>query len=276
MKHSIEIDGQKRDIDIRPMDEDFIVYRKMYAPPLTPENIGKVNPGDWAEHIELFRKKGWQLLIEDFLRKHIRAIGSCAILAWDGDGVIGKMYFTTQEMWDAFVEADCFFCIEHESMPKFIESLSDERIESLLASPSHTLRLLCSNIGHFDTRYHGKGIASALLEVLRSWAMEHGWRRITIKSCPDVVPFWAVGPNQVRQGPLERRGFHIVSESRVAPEQAEFRREAITRILTGQFKEDDWDVKTYPDNIASVKRIAETSAWEDVYDREYVMALDLH
>ena len=28
-------------------------------------------------------------------------------------------------------------------------------------------------------------------------------------------------------------------------------------------------------NIASVKRIAETSAWEDVYDRDYIMAFDL-
>ena len=29
------------------------------------------------------------------------------------------------------------------------------------------------------------------------------------------------------------------------------------------------------DNMASVRRIAETPAWEDVYDRHYLMALDL-
>jgi hypothetical protein len=43
MKHPITIDGQQREIDIRPMDEDFIVYRKMYAPPLTRDNIGRIN-----------------------------------------------------------------------------------------------------------------------------------------------------------------------------------------------------------------------------------------
>lgn len=95
MRHSISIDGQDREIDVRAMDEDFIVYRKMYAPPLTPANIGKINPGDWAEHLQEFQGKGWQKLIEDFFRKLIHKMGSCAILAWDGDGVIGKMYFFT-------------------------------------------------------------------------------------------------------------------------------------------------------------------------------------
>ena len=52
MKHQITVDGQERQIDIRPMDEDFIVYRKMYVPPLTLENIGQVNPGDWGEHLD--------------------------------------------------------------------------------------------------------------------------------------------------------------------------------------------------------------------------------
>ena len=40
MLHTIEIDGLKRDIDVRPMDEAFIVYRKMYVAPLTPANTG--------------------------------------------------------------------------------------------------------------------------------------------------------------------------------------------------------------------------------------------
>ena len=49
MKHRIVVDGQERDIEIRAMDEKFIVYRKMFAPPLTPENIGKVNPAKSGE-----------------------------------------------------------------------------------------------------------------------------------------------------------------------------------------------------------------------------------
>lgn len=275
MKHRIEIDGQQRDIDIRPMDEGFIVYRKMYVPPLTPENISKINPGDWEKHLREFKSNGWQELIRQFLRKHIQTIGSCAILAWDGVGVVGKMYFTTKEVYEAFRQADGYFCVEHESMPRVIQSLSEVALDRMLESKSRTLQILCFNVGHFDPRYHGKGIASLMLEVLKQWAKEHSWRRLEIESCPDVVPFWALGPNVLRRSSLERRGFRMTSETIVPAPQAEFRRKAIQRILTGEFNDDDWDVKHYPGNISKVKELAEISAWQEECDKDYVMAFHL-
>lgn len=131
MKHTIHVGDKSRVIDIRMMDESFIVYRKMYRPPLTPENIGEINPGDWAEHLERFKRMGWQRIIEDFFRKQIRVIGSCGVLAWDGDGVIGKMYFTTKELFDEFLKQG-YYCVEHESMPRIIQSITDERLGRLL------------------------------------------------------------------------------------------------------------------------------------------------
>jgi predicted GNAT family acetyltransferase len=137
------------------------------------------------------------------------------------------------------------------------------------------LYVQCFNIGHFDARYHGKGIASAMLHELVQWAKENGWRRLEIASCLDVVPFWALGPHVLRRSVLERRGFRLAKESACPPKEADFRRKAIVRILTEQFKTDDWDAKTYPDNIAHVKRIAETSDWQAILDRDYVMACDI-
>jgi hypothetical protein len=58
MKHRISFNGASRDIDIRLMDETFIVYRKMYRPPLTPETIARINPGDWVEHLNRFKQSG--------------------------------------------------------------------------------------------------------------------------------------------------------------------------------------------------------------------------
>lgn len=274
MKHTTEIDGKRRHIDIRPMDESLIVFRKMYVPPITRENLGTGTPDDPPCLAEFLRTDAPHI-IEQFLRKQIGAIGSCAILAWEGDAVVGKMYFTTREMWDAFRQDDSWMCVEHESMPRMIQSLSDERITSLLASPTRTLYIQCFNIGHFDARYHGKGIASAMLHELKQWAKANGWRRLEIKSCPDVVPFWALGPNVLRRSALARRGFQVAEEVVCPPNEATFRRKAIFRILRGQFEDDDWDVKTYPDNIAYVKRIAETSNWEALFDRDFVMACDL-
>jgi hypothetical protein len=274
VKHTIEIDGDQRDIEIRPMDEGFIVYRKMYLPPITRENLDTGGPDD-PPCLTDFLRSDAPRIIKEFLWKQTRAIGSCAILAWDGDGVAGKMYFTTREMWNAFRQDDCWMCVEHESMPKMIRALSDARIASLLASPTKTLYVQCFNVGHFDTRYHGKGIASAMLGELKRWARENGWQRIEIDSCPDVVPFWALGPQHWRRSALEKRGFRLAKQTVCAPKDAEFRRQAIARILGGEYKEGDWDVKSYPGNIASVKVIAEASDWETIVDRNYVMAYDV-
>ena len=60
----------------------------------------------------------------------------------------------------------------------------------------------------------------------------------------------------------------------------QIRRRGILRSIdppkaAGQETADGWDVETYPWNVAQVRRLAKSSAWEDVYDRAYTMALDL-
>ena len=257
------------------MAESFVVYRKMYVPPLTPANIGTIAPHDDVAQLELFQEKGWLKTLEEFFRTEIQVLGSCAILAWDGDGVIGKMHFTTKEMHSAFRQAGGWYCVDHESMPNIIRSFRDDDVQKALASPSRTLFIVCFNVGHFDTRYHGKGIASAMLECLRNWARGRGWRRLEVPSCPDVVPFRAVGPQILRRGWLEKRGFFIASETRVAPEQVALRRQAIERIMTGPPEEGEWDYTHYPSNIRKVRALARDPSRTVECDRDYVMACDL-
>lgn len=271
MKHKILIEGRKKDIDIRPMDESFIVYRKMYVPPLTPANIGRVNPGDYAEHLKKFKKEGWQKVIEDFFMEQTRVLGSCAIFAWDGGGVIGKMYFTTKEIYNAFCQAGGYYCVEHESMPKIIQSFHQGELEKLLTSGSRTLFIVCFNVGHFDKRYQGKGIASAMLELLKNWAQERGWQKLEIPSCSDIVPFRSLGPHILRRGALERRGFYILSETPVSSEVAAVRRKAIEEIATGQSDHVPWE-DWYVENF---KRLSSDSSWMTQYDKDYLMAYDL-
>lgn len=275
MKHSILIDGQERVIDIRPMDERFIVYRKMYAPPLTPGNIDVIAPHDHAGYMRRFQREGWFGLIDGFLRKQIRTIGSCAILAWDVDGVIGKMRFTTREMYDAFRQVGAWPCVEHESMPRTIHSLAEEELQRLLASESRTLFITCLNVGHFDTRYHGQGLASTMLECLKQWARKHGWPRLECPSCPDVVPFRALGPQVMRRGWLEERGFHVARQTRVSSEEAALRRQAIVKILADELDPEAWDVRSYPSNVRKVKELASHMEWTTDCDVDYVMACGL-
>ena len=271
MKHPIKIGGLQRDIDIRPMDEDFIVYRKMYVPPLTRESISEVNPGDWREHLEEFKRAGWQELIREFLRRQIRALGSCAILGWDGNGVVAKMHFTTAEMFDAFKARGGCYCIESRSMPAVIESLKDAEVAELLKSPSRTLRILCFNVGHFDQRYHGQGIATALIECLKQWARERGWRRILADSCPDITPTTVVGDHLLRRSALERRGFRVLENTLAPPEQARARLRAIEVYAGGQNEHPvrtNWYVRNF-------QRLYADLAWRSEYDLDHVMVCDL-
>jgi len=275
MKHEMRIDGENRHLTIRAMDENFIVYRKMYTAPLTPGNIGRRNPGDPADLCG-FLKSDAPKIIEDFFRKQIQIVGSCMILACDGEGVIGKMHFTTREMHEAIGgperwESAFCYCVEHKGFAPKLQTFSDEELERLLRSESHTLRVVCFNIGHTDPRWHGLGIATALLEYLKLWAHERGWRRIEARSCPDITPDTVVGNWMLRRGPLERRGFRVVAETTVPPADALRRLEAIERFLTGNQDHPAW-AEWYARNA---HRLATDPVWKSEYDKDFLMACDL-
>ena len=280
MRHTIEINGERREIHIRPMDEDFIVYRKMYVPPITRDNIGTGTPDD-PDCLGEFLRSDAPRIIESFLRKQIRAIGSCAILAWDDDGVVGKMYFTTREMWHAFRQADGYMCVEHESMPRVIQGLDDAEMDRLLESESKVLRILCFNIGHFNAGYHQQGIVSAMLETLKGWARERGWRKLEVRACPSVLPFDAL--DSLPRGSLERRGFRVDREE-AAPDKARYRQAAVERVLTSQYRDEDLDGRLYPRDIAQeqaraanakARSAAQASDWQDECGKDYLMVCDL-
>jgi GNAT superfamily N-acetyltransferase len=253
------------------MGEDFIVYRKMYVAPLTRENISQINPGDCREHLEEFQRTGRQQVIQMFLQREIRALGSCAMLGWDGSGVVAKMYFTTDEMHDAFKAHGGRHCVESRSMTAVIESLKDEQVAELLRSPSRTLHILCFNVGHSDSRYHGQGIATAMIECLKQWAGERGWRRILADSCPDITPPTVVGVHLLRRGALERRGFRVLENTLASPEQAQARLREIEAYASGK-KADGAEADWYLRNFS---RFYAEFVWRSEYDLDHVMACDL-
>jgi len=275
MKRTIEIDGERRDIDIRAMDESFIVYRKMFAPPLTPDNIGKVNPGD-PEYLAAQLANGRFKIIEEFFRKQVQIVGSCMILAWDGAGVIGKMHFTTREMHEAiggpeqWTSPSCY-CVDHDGFAPKLQGFSHEELALLLTSASRTLRVLCFNIGHRDERYQGQGMATAMLEYLAQWARERNWRRIEVRSCPDITPTTVIGDWMLRRGPLERRGFHVLEETRVSPDDASRRMREIDEFLAGKGDYPKW-AEPY---AHTVHHLAAHSVRRSEYDKDYLMACDL-
>ena len=70
MKHTIAIDGEQRDMEINAIVESFIVYKKMYMPPFTPENIGKIASHDNVPQLKRFWGKVWLVIIEEFYKTY--------------------------------------------------------------------------------------------------------------------------------------------------------------------------------------------------------------
>ena len=193
------------------------------------------------------------------------------MLGWDGGGVIAKMYFTTDEMSEAFKARGGVPCVESRSMPAVIETLMDDEVTQLLNSPSRTLRILCFNVGRFDRRYHGQGIATAMIECLKQWAHERGWRRLLAESCPDITPTTVIGNHMLRRGALERRGFRVLEKTLAPPEQAQARLHAIEMFATGRNDHPAW-TEWY---VRNFQRLYADPAWRSEYDMDYVMACDL-
>lgn len=272
MKHAIQFEGRPRDIEIRAMDESFIVWRKMFHAPLTADSLETADP----EYLASGHADGRFKVFEAFFRKQIQVVGSCMILAWDGDGVIGKMHFTTREMHEAIGGPECWsspacYCVDHDGFAPAIRSFSDEELKRLLMSPSRTLRILCFNIGHTDAQWHGLGIAKAMVEYLKQWADAKGWRRLEARSCPDITPPTVVGNWMLRRSAFERRGFRVTEYTHVSPEEASHRLREIEAVLSGERAALEWG-NYYAENV---RCLAADPAWRSEYDMNYLMACDL-
>jgi len=257
MKHKILVE---KDLDIRSMDESLIVHCKLGDAPLTRDQIREPKPGQP------------QYVVQEFFRKQIRIVGSCLVLAWEGDGIVAKMHFTTRELHE---ELGCC-CVDPDPdyrgrFAERIQAFTDEELERLMKSESRTLRVLCFNVGHTDLKWHGHGIAKAMLEYLKQWARDHGWRRIEARSCPDITPTIIIAGHMLRRGAFERRGFHVAEETTVPPEEAAHRLREIEAFLAGSREYPEWE-QWYADNV---HRLAAGETWRSEYDKVYLMACDL-
>ena len=266
MKHTITIDGEKHDIDIRAMDEGFIMYDKLWEAPLMQGDLPEPEPGTPAH------------VVQEFFRRQIRAIGSWLILVWDGDGLVGKMHFTTREMHEAIGGPENYrqglsfcYCVDHAGFAPKLQSLDDQELTDLLASKSRTLRVLCFNIGHTDPKWHGHGIATAMVQYLKHWARDKGWQRIEARSCPDITPTSIIGDWMLRRSAWERQGFRMLEEMPVSGEEAGHRLREIEAFLSGTREHPERE----PWYVENLPRFAAGSGWRSGYDKDCLMGCEL-
>lgn len=192
------------DLVVEPMKEDFILWRCLHGGPLSRRTIDTPPPNlevDWpstrARNIPL-------------LEKLTRTYGACAILARDGDDVMGTLRFYPKSLCSSGEGAG--FCLQQRYPAGPKDDLAAGGFPSLEALTDKTLFVHCLMIAAppgNPNRYRRKGLATRLgLELIR-WARDQGWPAIEASAYEELPMLYAISGAAGRRF-WERLGFLMV------------------------------------------------------------------
>lgn len=194
------------DLLIEPMREDLLLWRCPHGGPISRRTIDSPLPNvevDWpstrARNIPL-------------LQKLTRTFGACAILACDGDDVVGTLRFYPKTLC-SFGEG-AGFCLQQRPPAGPEYDLAAHEFPPLEGLGEKALFVHCLMIasppGDPD-RYKRKGLATRLAFELVRWAREKGWSAIEATSYEEIPMLYAVSGVAGRRF-WERLGFRMVHQ----------------------------------------------------------------
>ena len=151
------IDAGGKKVVVRLMDDSWTFNECVSAHPFKPRH-GVV----WShnQHCSRLPVPGDQL--PDFIDRVRQAYGTCAVLAWHGEILLGHVVFLPKTL-----------ARERKATgwKRFGDTASD-------AGTIVVINLaMCSLSGH---EFRRKGIGTALVEIMCQWAVENGWEQIEV------------------------------------------------------------------------------------------------
>ena len=205
-------------VEIKPMDESFILWRCLHSGPLSKGTIDQW-PEDQADNWGKHRATNVPLL-----KKLIEAYGSCAMIASDGDEIVGMLRFYPKVV-TAMAKAG-HMCLGQSHPAGPAEDLVKEELPPLHEIADKTLEVHCIMTSRpyageeatkvFSENYLSKaeagarkGIGLKLAKALVAWAREQGWKRIEVTTHPDLDIFYGI-TGSAGQSFWEQAGFEVV------------------------------------------------------------------
>lgn len=166
---------------VEPMTGELIVWRCLHHGPVSPETLDVHPPDDsipWAR----YRRRNIPLL-----EKLVRTYGTTAILARDGERVVGTLRFYPKVV--TFMEGAGGLCLQQD----FPSGPADDFVKTEFPEPADlidkTLLVHCLMTGsalRSENPYLGRGLGSRLVEGLAGWALENHWRHIEAHAFEDL------------------------------------------------------------------------------------------
>jgi GNAT superfamily N-acetyltransferase len=190
---------------VEMMGEDFILWRCLHGGPLTRESIEQW-PQDqalpWAE----FRARNVPLL-----SKLTRAYGACAVLARDGEAVVGTLRFYPKALCPT-PRLDCFgMCLQQPRPNGPPDNFAEADFPPLDQLADKTLFVHCLMLAADAPgrpSYRRRGFGRRMAERLTEWGREKGWQAVEATAYEDLDIVYSV-TGVAGKTFWERLGFHV-------------------------------------------------------------------
>lgn len=165
-------------IVIEPMSESFILWRCLHSGPLSKKSIDRVEMD-----METFRARNVSLL-----KKITETYGSCAMLAKDGEQIVGSLRFYPRTL--CYMEGELGeLCLQQAFPAGPSDNFLETAFPPLEDIQEKTLMVHCvmtGSPGHKENPYQRIGIGTRMAGELIRWAREHGWESIEVQTHQDI------------------------------------------------------------------------------------------
>ncbi|MHC4118301.1 MAG: GNAT family N-acetyltransferase [Planctomycetota bacterium] len=170
------------DVVVEPMTEQFILWRCLHGGPLSRETIDRWSSAT-ALPLERYRQRNVPLLV-----KLIRTYGACAILARDGDEIVGQLRFYPKAVCD-LTGTGGYLCLQQDHPAGPAGDFVDSDFPALAEIEDKMLVVHCMMTGSSQQKanpYQHKGIGTRMVKALIEWARANGWERIEADAFEDL------------------------------------------------------------------------------------------
>ncbi len=169
------------DVTIEPMGGDFVLWRCLHGGPLTRQSIEQWKEGDGMPWEELRARNA------PLLRKLAQAYGAYAIVARDGERIVGQLRFYPKAI--CAMEEAGQLCLQQEYPAGPSADLVQRNFPALEVLGDKTLTVHCLMVGspsQKENPYLRQGLGTRMVRYLAGWARERGWEAIEATAYEDL------------------------------------------------------------------------------------------
>jgi len=190
-------------IEIEPMAGDFVLWRCLHHGPLSRDTIDQW-PVDSNIPWERYRTRNQKLLA-----KLTEVYGTCAILARDGNFVVGILRFYPKAVWE--MEGAGGLCLQQDYPAGPKDDFAELDFPPRQDLKDQTLKIHCFMTGsplQKENPYQRQGLATEMVRTLINWAKENEWKYIEADSFEDLPIIYQV-TGSAGYAFWEKLGFYI-------------------------------------------------------------------